>query len=77
MFTEINENELERVNGGGLFGAVAGYAIGCYIGAIVGATCSWISKKCGDSAKVSTDVGLTAAAATVAVFTFVGALLPA
>jgi len=67
---------LNQINGGGVAGAIAGNAIGNYVGFVVGNACSSISRRCGDSAQVSSDVGLVAYGATVAVFTVFGALLP-
>lgn len=74
---EMAEKDLEVVNGGGVAGALAGYTIGCYVGGLVGIVCSTVSSNLGDSDKVSSDVGMTAFGAVVAVFTFAGALLPA
>lgn len=76
MLNEISKNDLEEINGGGLAGGLAGYVIGCEVGALVGAVCSSISRGLGDSDDIANDVGLVAFGATVAVCTFVGALLP-
>lgn len=34
---ELNEKELNNVNGGGLLGALVGYVVGVYAGAVVAA----------------------------------------
>lgn len=77
MFNEMSKKDMEVINGGGVAGALVGYTIGCQVGALVGVVCSSISSNLGDSDKVSGDVGMVAFAATVAVFTFAGAFIPA
>lgn len=76
MFEEIKNEELKNINGGGVGGALLGFVVGNDIGVTVGIICSNVSRLYGDSDRVAGEVGAVAYTATVALFVFVGALLP-
>lgn len=76
-FYDLEIKDLEDLNGGALFGAVAGYLIGLHVGLALGVYAAYDSMKSGSSGRDAGKALLTVMGSTTISCTVVGAVFGA
>ena len=72
-YIQLTEDEMQKVNGGGIAGAAAGYVIGVGVGAVAAISVGITSARSGDSRKMTGRAVLTTFTSSVITCTVVGA----